>query len=164
MAAFFRNRRLHSRVAQLAAEVAPRADHARQWARACRAELKPRAQLEGGIAELCIVQSVVATVAEKESRGPLLIELAEGFLAEFAALAAEHGWSREEFALAIAERRERYREILEGGAPDWHLRLAAQIYRRVAGREGDTEAHRAVGMLALVVSTTTRQLLRDAPK
>jgi len=164
MAPFFRKRPPGSPSPQLIAEVAPRAANAKQWVKACRAEITPRAQLEGGIAELCVVGSVVAEVAGEELRGALLLGLADEFLAEFAALAAEHGWSREELARVIAERREAYRKALDGAAPDWHLRLAAEIYRRVARREGDAEEHRPAASLALVVSTTTRQLLREALK
>jgi hypothetical protein len=164
MAPFFRKRPPGSPSPHLIAEVAPRAANAKQWVKACRAEITPRAQLEGGIAELCVVGSVVTEVAGEELRGALLLELADEFLAEFAALAAEHGWSREELARVIAERREAYRKALDGGAPDWHLRLAAEIYRRVARREGGAEEHRPAASLALVVSTTTRQLLREALK
>lgn len=161
MSWFLRRRR--RRVAPLlVADLVPRAASSRQWVKACRAEATPRASLEGGLAELALVRSVVEDAADAETHRAVAPAIEQAFQTEFAATAAQSGLNAVQLEQTIAERLVGYVAVLDRAAPDWHLRFAARVYANVAGEPGDAAAWAPVGTLALVVAGTTRQFVKDA--
>ena len=165
MISFFQKRHLRDLAPRLVSDLAPLIKNAKKLVSICQIDENPRALVEAGIAELFVVhKSVFVSAPDENSREAILPALHEKFMSDFALLASEAGLSEDGLVDLIARRLQTYDSLMDRSLPDWHLRLAEQVFEGITSKRAETAVCYAIGIIVLTVANETTAFVRKVLK
>ncbi len=161
MFGFLKRRRLRALAPRLVDDLAPKIETSKVWVAVCQVQATPRALLEAGIAELFSVhQSVLAGTEDEDARTSILPAVHERFLRDFVSVYSEAGLQSGEVVTLSARRLATYDSLMDRSLPEWHLRLAEQIFESMTGNRAETPVCWALGIVVLGHMTSTTRFLK----